>query len=434
MRKWVILLGAALALRLLLWAWFAGIPVATFDEHEFNELAVNLAARGEFGLKPGEPTSVRPPLYAGFVALVYSAFGMENVQAVRLVQIFMNLLTAVVLYGIAVRLFDERTGFWAAALCAFYPSLLGHDFLLLTEVLFTFLLSVGAYFAVRFFKENRLSWAGLSGVVLGLGALTRSVLWVFPPWFLLLSVLDRRRRWRERLAGAGVFLLAFAATLAPWAVRNTRLQGTLTIVDSRGGQIVRWAWGSNEPSNSATPAPGSHLSEGERDRRAMQDAVRSFWEKPLLVLQRVWYHTRGFWGLERELVSGAKRGHFGELSQPCVVVLGLIIGGYYAALMLTAITGVLTVRPAERPGSLFVLALAAHIFVIHALVFGHSRYHIPVVALLTVYSGAAIAQGRSLLHPELRWRLRLGVVLFALLAASWAYSFLTFDSKVLFGS
>ncbi len=434
MWKWAILLTAALGVRLAVWAWFADIAVHTFDEHEFSKLAVNLVERGEFAVKPGELTSKRPPLYPGLVALIYSGFGVKNFQAVRLVQIALNLVTVIVIYGLCAELFSQRAGFWAAALCAFYPSLWGHDYLLLTEVPFTLLLSVGAYCMVRHFKQGAPGWAGLGGIVLGLAALTRSVLWLFPPWLVLIALFDRRRSWSSRLTGIGVFLGAFAATLAPWAVRNTRLQGTLTIVDSTGGHIIRWAWSAHEPSSSSPAPDAPRESEGERDQRAVRDAVRSFFERPALVLERVWYHTWSFWGLERELASGAKHGHFGELPPRAVVALAAVTSGYYALLMGTALVGLFTVRPANRAAGLFVLIIIAHIFAVHALVFGHSRYHIPVVALLTVFSGAACAMGRSLFLPELRLRLWMAAGVFAVLTASWIYLFVTKDSAVLFQS
>jgi RecB family exonuclease len=46
---------------------------------------------------------------------------------------------------------------------------------------------------------------------------------------------------RQRLALAAVFGLAFVAVLAPWSVRNTRLQGTFTIHTSSGPREVALA-------------------------------------------------------------------------------------------------------------------------------------------------------------------------------------------------
>jgi 4-amino-4-deoxy-L-arabinose transferase-like glycosyltransferase len=418
------ILVAALLLRMVVWTRFADLPPRTFDEREYSALAVSLVERGEFALKPGQLTSARPPLTSAMIAGVYRLFGLENYQAVRLLQIGLNLLTVLAVYVLGVELFNRPVGLLAAALCAFYPSLWGHDYLLLSEVLFTFWLCLAAYGMVRFLRGGQL-WAALAGgVLLGLTALTRSVMWPFPLAFVVLVLCAVRMPLSRRLAGAGLFLAAFAATLAPWAVRNTRLQGTLTIVDSSGGRILNWAMSRVAIHGGLeVRAPEPQGTEGEREKEALTIVLDLMRQRPLASLELPVLHFRNFWGLERELVAGAKDGNFGPVSREIILVLAIVVCGYYVFLMFTGVLGFVMCRPADRLAGLVLVLVVAHICLIHTLVYGHSRYHIPVMPFVMLYSASALGQARNLLRVEYRPRLWYGMAVFAAFAALWTMEF-----------
>src|SRR5690348_1331789 len=74
----MIILFLGSILRLLVCFWFNGGALTIWDERDYNRLAVNLCTRGEFGIQPGKPTSLRPPLYPAVVAAVYALFGLGN--------------------------------------------------------------------------------------------------------------------------------------------------------------------------------------------------------------------------------------------------------------------------------------------------------------------------------------------------------------------
>ncbi len=394
-RLWTIL-AAALIVRLAGLAWFSDIGPLTFDERELNAIAVNLVERGEFAIEDGQPTSKRPPLYPAFVAAIYAVFGVENYQAVRLVQIVINLLIVVVIYRLARDLFDERVALWAAAVSGFYPSLWGHDYLLLTEVLFTLLLCLGTHRLVRFFQTEEIKHIGIGGVILGLAALTRSVLWPFPALFLMLVLAARPLSWPRRCAAGLVFLFFFAATLTPWAIRNTRLQGTLTIVDSIGAQVLKWSYSSTLTYQGETDP---NQSEGKKDWQNLEQTLTSLSRRPWALIEHWLQNFREFWRLDRELVAMAARGRFGDLSKAAILGGGVFICGYYVLLMVTSIIGGVMRPPGHRWAGLAAFAAALHICAIHTLVYGHSRYHVPLIPLLSILSANCLVHGR-----DLRWR------------------------------
>jgi hypothetical protein len=64
---------------------------------------------------------------------------------------------------------------------------------------------------------------------------------------------------------------------------------------------------------------------------------------------------------------------------------------------LLACLGVFLAPPADRRFHWLCLALIGFVAGVHTIVFGHSRYHTPLVPLLLLYAGAAVAQ-RSWRH------------------------------------
>ncbi len=432
----VLLVGLIVRL-LLLWR-FADVGLAIHDERDYDQIAVSLATRGEYGFAPGQLTSIRPPLYPAFLASIYRVAGVQNYQAVRGVQIVLSLLTTVLVYLLARRLYDQRIAMAAAALHCLYPSLVGATNLVLTESLFTFLL-VGFLLLIErsMATQSRSALAG-AGVVLGLAALTRSVVWLFPPFAVLLIIaFNRQLSWPRRLASALPLVLGFALTLAPWTIRNTRLQETFTTVDVMGGRNVMMGnyehtpwyrpWAAIEISGdeawhsvlSRHQGGLAGKTQGQIDKLAMKYALAYMVEHPGQTLARSSAKLLHFWQLERELVAGAKQGIWGPFDRLAVLALAAVIVGVYAATMLLGIFGAVLAPPRNWQMHVFLLVLIAFVTALHCVAFGHSRYHLPLMPIVIIYAAAAGMQWRSLLAQWRSWKFALATLLAGGLAASW---------------
>ena len=173
------------------------------------------------------------------VAAVWRIVGTDSVQAVRVTQVGFSLVAVWLLYLLGTQLFDRATATLAALALALYPSLLFSGVLMLTEVLFIALLLAALNLCVVLLNRPAW-WAALgTGTAVGLAALTRSVLWPFP--LVLVVFLGVALRWANSRSREAVrlVLLGYALVVGPWAVRNTRLQGTFTVVDTMGGMNLR---------------------------------------------------------------------------------------------------------------------------------------------------------------------------------------------------
>src|SRR5204863_5976985 len=107
--------------------------------------------------------------------------------------------------------------------------------LMLTEKLFTLLRGALGVLGEEIVQRPRAWVAAACGATLALAALTRSVLWPLPVVLCPLLVMCMRGSYSSRLGLAALLFVVYASVLAPWAVRNTRLQGVVTIVDTMGG-------------------------------------------------------------------------------------------------------------------------------------------------------------------------------------------------------
>ncbi len=442
----VLLLG--LVVRLAVFAWFWGEPLQIEDEQHYNAIAVNLATTGEFALEPGQPTSLRPPLYPMLVAGIYRVFGCENYEAVRLVQMLLGLSIAVLVHAMARPLFGARVALLSAALCCFYPSLIIYGNLLLTEILFTWLLCAVCLALEWFLLGQGLRSLVAFGVLWGLATLTRSVLWLFPPFvFVFLFLAVRAAGWRQRLFSALLPVAVFGLTILPWSVRNSLLQDTFTTIDVMGGRNFMMGNYEHTPLYRAWDAIGMQgekawhhvlladfpgretLTQGQIDKLAMRRAVRFMLENPALTLKRSVVKFFNFWQLERELVAGARQGFWGELSRGGVLVFAAAVCGSYVVVIVSGVFGFVLVPASDRRMHWFLLMLVGFMCALHTASFGHSRYHLPVMPLVTMYSAAAMLALPSLLGKWRRPAFWLAGAICVLLAGSWVWEAVIVDAS-----
>jgi 4-amino-4-deoxy-L-arabinose transferase-like glycosyltransferase len=417
-RALVIGLVVGLAIRLIVLSQTSSLGAKIVDEQQYLELATSLADGHGFAWKSGELTSLRPPLYPAVVAAVWTVTGSRSLQTIRLLQIVMELITVWLVYDIGRRVFSREAGRAAALLTWLYPSFIYYAFTALTEVLFTFLLVAFVWLTIRLAAERRWWLAVTAGVVLGLSALTRSVLWPLPLLLcpLLAGILwadsrvsSLRRSMITVVAGLPVLLLAgYVVAIGPWAVRNTKLQRVPTIVDTMGGLNLRmgnyeytpedrmWdavsvtgerSWVHQLALDQAAGLAPMNITEGMKDKWAQRKAIEYITAHPGITLRRDAIKFGDFWGIERTFAAGWQQGLYSPPSW--FAVLGaLSMAAAIPLLIVPAVVGMWMARPAW-PNHLLVLLPIVAITGAHTIVFGHERYHFPLVPLLTLYAAAS---------------------------------------------
>ncbi len=260
----------ALALRFLYLLQFSSLP--HFDTYSMDMLYFDEWAVTE---SQGEPFASGPyfkaPLYPLFVSLVYRLLG-DGPWGIRVVQILLGSLSALLTFQIGRYVFDLRTGIVAGVITALCGTLILFDVMLLVPVLAIVLLLSGFLLLVRAIQTKRGMLSFFSGLLFGLSALSRETVLLFPAAAVVYLLF--RRMGSDRLVSVkSVILLVvgLAAAIGPVTVRNYVKSGDLVLIGAYGG--VNLYIGNNLRSDGVTTyIPGTGLdwwSEG-----AMDDAIR----------------------------------------------------------------------------------------------------------------------------------------------------------------
>jgi 4-amino-4-deoxy-L-arabinose transferase-like glycosyltransferase len=405
---WILLAG--LLIRLVILGAVHSTALQIDDERHYAELAESLVDGRGFAWADGRVTSMRPPLYPMFIAAVWTLAGTHSAQAVRAVQIVLSLGTVLLLYCLVLRLLDRRTATLAAAVFCFYPSFLFAGALLLTEVLVTLWLVLLAieYFALV--RRPSVVLAAAVGATVGLAALTRSVFWPYPLLLVPLAFFSIDGSFFRRARVVFVIVLAYAAVIGPWAVRNTRLQRTVTIVDTMGGMNLRMGNYEHTPIERMWDAvalttgdkswsyqlrlkvpEASTWTDGQKEKWAQREAFAYMGAHPGQTLVRSAVKFGDFWGMERELLAALLTGLYRPPAWLAAVMVGAVAVAY-PLLALGAAIGVFRVTVSSRPTHFLILSIGLLLTGVHTIVFGHSRYHLPLVPFLAMYAAAALTQ------------------------------------------
>ena len=151
-------------------------------------------------------------------------------------------------------------------------------------------------------------------------------------------------------------------------------------------------------------------------------------EHPLLTLQRSAIKFSDFWGLEREFIAGLKEGFYNPPKWLAILaVIAITIS--FPVVMLFASLGVFLAPPGDRRANALLLLVVGFVCAIHTVVFGHSRYHIPLIPILLLFAASAIEH-----RSWLRFREGLATAAAPAAAASlvlgiWARQILAVDSE-----
>lgn len=184
------------------------------DAAEYIALARNLAFNHVFSLSPDGaaaiiPTAHRPPLYPALIAALWWG---DTVPAtvVMILQAILGAGTVILVYLIARDRFSRTVALIAGVGMALGPMSSHFAASLMTEIQFTFLLTLGFFLWGR----KRFAWTGFC---FGLAMLTRMTL---APFLLILILLPLLPAWRRHWRAHVMIVLVAVAVSSVWVIRN----------------------------------------------------------------------------------------------------------------------------------------------------------------------------------------------------------------------
>jgi len=207
-----------------------GVIDPAVDLNGFGGIARSLANGDGFSSGNG-PTTRRAPLYPVIGAALLTAFGQETAgmsdaafyRPLIIANCIILGLSCVVVWLLARRLFDARTGVVAAIICPLIPQSLRYVGMTEVETLMGLCIVLLAFASHAFVERPGAATGGGLGVAAGLATLAKPIVLLYPVVFLPLAFWQWHRRQlslRTAATGTAVALVCFGVLLAPWMIRN----------------------------------------------------------------------------------------------------------------------------------------------------------------------------------------------------------------------
>ncbi len=195
-----------------------------------------------FGAQTG-PTAWEPPLYPYLIAGVFRWAGVYT-YASALILLSLNsicsALTCIPLFLIGKKCFSEKVGVWTAWMWAVLPSVMFWCTRWVWETSLAALLLTVIFWLTLQLEETEAGrvWVGF-GLLWGVAALTNTSLLAFLPASGLWAWRRRWKKGKRSLAGVVLASVFFAATIAPWLLRNYETFGEFIFIRSNFGAELR---------------------------------------------------------------------------------------------------------------------------------------------------------------------------------------------------
>lgn len=423
-----------------------------YAQKDLNQLAAfvhfDLSSVKDYDPVRGIPTSFRAPLYPAFLALVYFVNGINSSRffTARLAQaIFLGAPLAPLTYFTAKKLFpplftsgswglrSERSARIAAWIIACYPMLLIYPLGLGTENPFFLLLLMSFFFLLSSIEKPTSTRFLLSGLFLGLTALTRSVILPFVGLAILWAWwIVRQRR------GAVLVALAFAVTIAPWVIRNSLLHHRLTGIETSLGYNLYLGY---HPHGNGSFVFGPSLDlltildDAQRDRIGTEKAIQFIEAQPERFIPLAINRLGFFFGLEkRVLMYFYSNDLIGYIPLPALLTVSAILFLPFVVISISATFGLAYLR--GRPEHLLLIFLFIGYILPHVLILAEDRFHLALVPYIAILAAQVWVNGFAPL--TVRWyessRGKM-IVLLAILAAlllvtNWGFELIRDADKI----
>ncbi len=379
------------------------------DGQQYDEWARAIAA----GDWMGHEVFYQAPLYPYFLAAIYT-IGDHSLPLVRAVQALLGSASCVLLAFAGTRLISRRAGLCAGLLLAAYPPAIFFDGLIQKSSLDLLLTTVVLALLAAFLRRQRVTLLAALGVAVGALTLNREnarvMYGVLVPW---LGLSFPRVSALRRGVFVAVFLAASACVLLPVAWRNYRVGGELFVSTSQLGPNL---FIGNHPGANGLYAPlvpgrgdaraeradAVRLAEEAEGRRLTPREVSDYWtgralafvaEQPaawLRLMARKAFLT--FHALEL-----ADSESIDVFAGQAVVLRALRAVLGFGVLFPLAVLGIwATRRDWRRLAVLYALLLALAASV--ALFYVFARYRFPMVPILAVFAGAALASAPDMVR------------------------------------
>lgn len=213
------------------------------DSDEYWRIATNVASGQGFSYDGLMPTRSRMPGYPLLLAAIQTVAG-PGIMPALVVQCLLDVITLLLLAGLAARLFGPMTGTLTALLIALYLPMPVLACRIMSEAPYITVLAGSIVCWVNALERKSMRWFAATGALVGLASLIRpaglaTLVVLIPVMWLQMG------RSRRGLTGGVVALAVGLAVMVPWVARNWVVLGEPALVSTDTGAA---SWDGAHPS------------------------------------------------------------------------------------------------------------------------------------------------------------------------------------------
>ncbi len=403
------LVAAALILVVALVArsvWVAYAPSNPMDGRIFNDTvfyyysAANFEKLGGY-VQPytGAATASWPP---GYTFLLLGLFKVlhPHVSIAWGANIVLGALTCVAVYYLGRLVADRRTGLIAGLVLALFPGHIFFSSLVLSEVTFTFLVTIALLLAALAARrlEKRAVWLLLLlGVTIGAAALVRGQGLYLLPLAALLWWLQAGG-WRRALRWTAITALAALVLVVPWTVRNYVVMGHFVLISTNvGGNLYvgnfdgatgHMVFGAGEWARTRYSDLSPEDQEVAVGNALLKEGLKFMFTHPVREVQLTASKIRGLYEDDEEGLRGIPNHQAGE-TIPHADRIADVANVYYFAVL--ALSGIGLALWRRRWRTLLLPLLAVAVFTLGQIpFFTDPRFHYPMLPAFALLAAAGI--------------------------------------------
>lgn len=391
-------------------------PFASYlylDALRYHSWAQSIAFGAEQVMEP----VFRAPLYPVCLAVIYKIFG-PNLFAARFIQMVLGALVCVMIYYIALKIFNKRAAIISSLIGAFYGPFLYWSGEILIVTLIVFLDLIMLHILLNAIdKPRKLLWL-LGGIVLGLSSIARPNILILVPWVLALILLMNKFKGititrKSRFVYICCFLTGIFIVILPVTINNYRVAKDFVLISSQGG--INFYMGNNPDADGKTAqpptlveAPGEFLdnvwlasvkvSEEAVGKPLKPSQVSRFWyvqglnfifQDPLKWLKLMGKKIAYFW-TGSEITNNEDTYYFTRFSRTLKLLMWKNVLAFpFGIVCPLALVGIVISRNYWRKLLLFYGFILFYMVSV-VLYFVCARYRMPVIPIILVFAGFTI--------------------------------------------
>lgn len=240
-KSMIYLLIFALIVRILVFVrfqpWLEAVitkQILIFDSLGYHNLALCIKDNFTFC-----GNAFRTPAYPFFISIIYFISG-NHVSHVIFIQIFLNLISIILMYKIGMELFSKKVGFIAALLFSLDLHHIIFIYYILTETIYTTIFLFALFYFIKAIKTNQLKFFLFTGILYGISALIRPISQFYIYCIFAFTLIYYYKNWKNGIRFSSVIIIAYFITIAPWCARNYNEYGHFALSNIKGYNLLFW--------------------------------------------------------------------------------------------------------------------------------------------------------------------------------------------------